>query len=74
MFGMYLAFKESRNIAWRLKALLTKRQVLNRYCMKSELEAFVNKVPACTNEAPKQEIMHLYSSVITNSNYDDAAL
>ncbi|KAG3122237.1 hypothetical protein PI126_g24228 [Phytophthora idaei] len=35
------------------KALLTKGQVLERYCMKRESGAFVNKAPACTKKALK---------------------
>ncbi|KAG3120474.1 hypothetical protein PI125_g1115 [Phytophthora idaei] len=56
------------------KTLLTKGQVLERYCMKRESGAFVNKAPACTKKALKQMIVYLYSTAVTSADYQDAAL
>ncbi|KAG2770610.1 hypothetical protein PC129_g22925 [Phytophthora cactorum] len=56
------------------KTLLTKGQVLERYCMKRESGAFVNKAPACTKKALKQMIEYLYSTAVTSADYQDAAL
>ncbi|KAG3165242.1 hypothetical protein PI126_g4723 [Phytophthora idaei] len=56
------------------KTLLTKGQVLERYCMKRESGAFVNKAPACTKKALKQMIVYIYSTAVTSADYQDAAL
>ncbi|KUG01461.1 hypothetical protein AM587_10003221 [Phytophthora nicotianae] len=42
--------------------------------MKRESGAFVNKAPACTKKALKQMIVYLYSTAVTASDYQDAAL
>ncbi|KAG3201382.1 hypothetical protein PC128_g3963 [Phytophthora cactorum] len=56
------------------KTLLTKGQVLERYCMKRESGVFVNKAPACTKKGLKQMIEYLYSTANTSGDYNDAAL
>uniref|UniRef100_H3H470 Uncharacterized protein n=1 Tax=Phytophthora ramorum TaxID=164328 RepID=H3H470_PHYRM len=56
------------------KILLKKGQVLERYCMKRESGAFVNKAPACTKTALKQMMVYLYSTAYTSADYQDAAL
>ncbi|KAG3117091.1 hypothetical protein PI124_g4498 [Phytophthora idaei] len=56
------------------KTLLTKGRVLERYCMKRESEAFVNKAPACTKKALKQMIVYLNSTAVYSADYQDAAL
>ncbi|KAG3097248.1 hypothetical protein PI125_g15747 [Phytophthora idaei] len=56
------------------KTLLTKGQVLERYCMKRESGAFVNKAPACTKKALKLMIEYLYSTGVASAEYQDAAL
>ncbi|GMF48650.1 unnamed protein product [Phytophthora fragariaefolia] len=56
------------------KALLKKGQVLERYCMKRESAAFVNKAPACTKKALKKMTTYLYSSASSTVDYQDAAL
>jgi hypothetical protein len=53
------------------KALLKKDQVLERYCMKRESGAFVNKAPACTKKALKQVMVHLYSTEASTTDYQD---
>ncbi|KAG3029628.1 hypothetical protein PC121_g11303 [Phytophthora cactorum] len=56
------------------KTLLTKGHVLERYCMKRESGAFVDKAPACTKKALKQMIVYLYSTAVTSADYQDAVL
>ncbi|GMF37188.1 unnamed protein product [Phytophthora fragariaefolia] len=56
------------------KALLKKDQVLERYCMKRESGAFVNKAPACTKKALKKIMTYLYFSASSTVDYQDAAL
>lgn len=56
------------------KVLLKKGQVLERYCMKRESGTFVNKAPACTKKSLKMMVQHLYSTALTASDYQDAAL
>ncbi|GMF64038.1 unnamed protein product [Phytophthora fragariaefolia] len=49
-------------------------QVLERYCMKRESGAFVNKAPACTKKVLKKMMTYLYSSASSTVDYQDAAL
>ncbi|KAE9017620.1 hypothetical protein PR003_g14002 [Phytophthora rubi] len=56
------------------KTLLKKGQVLERYYMKRESGAFVNKAPACTKKALKKMRLHVYSTAVTTADYQDAAL
>ncbi|KAE9345839.1 hypothetical protein PF008_g8576 [Phytophthora fragariae] len=56
------------------KTLLKKGQVLERYCMKREPGAFVNKTPACTKKALKKMMLHVYSTAVATADYQDAAL
>ncbi|OWZ02974.1 hypothetical protein PHMEG_00025373 [Phytophthora megakarya] len=56
------------------KALLKTGQMLKRYCMKRESLMFVNKAPACTKRALKKMVMRLYSTAMTATDYQDAAL
>ncbi|KAE9337271.1 hypothetical protein PF008_g12615 [Phytophthora fragariae] len=50
------------------KTLLMKGEVLERYCMKRESGAFVNKTPACTKKALKKMMMHVYSTAVTTAD------
>ncbi|POM79609.1 Hypothetical protein PHPALM_2672 [Phytophthora palmivora] len=56
------------------KSLLKKGQMLERHCMKRESGNFVKKAPACTKKALKQMMKYLYSTGVTASDYQDAAL